>query len=124
MSAVERARLRRNSSDQALALVGRAGPALGAGIIGILNRGGLSCDQGVLPVIDGMGIGIGKTQVASASYAAIDGEGCAVVVAAGGALEFVDGAELRDRSSERINTRRPRAVSDRVNCHVAKVSTV
>ena len=92
--------------DQALALVGDAGSALGAGIIGILHGGGLAGDQGVLAIVDGVSIGVGEAKIGSAGDAAIDGESGSVVVAGGGALEFIDGAELGDRASERIDAGR------------------
>src|ERR1700739_2214004 len=100
---MEWARLDGNGCYEALALIGRAGSALGAGVIGILNRGRLTSDQGILAVINGLGISISKAQVTSARDPAIDGKGCAVVVAGRGALEFVDGSELRDRPSERVD---------------------
>jgi hypothetical protein len=60
--------------DQALALVGDAGSALGAGDIGILHGCGLSGDEGVLAVIDRVSIGVGEAQIASTGDAAIDRE--------------------------------------------------
>jgi hypothetical protein len=63
VGAMEEARLGRKPGDQAMALVGHAGTALGGGEIGILHCGRLTGNQGVLSVVDGMGIGVGKAQV-------------------------------------------------------------
>ena len=43
-----------------MALVGDARAALGAGVIGILDGGGLSRDQRVLAVVDGLRVGVGE----------------------------------------------------------------
>src|SRR5450755_4306914 len=107
---MEEMRFGGEGDDQALALVGDAGSALGAGDVGILDGGGLSGDEGVLAVVDGVRVGIGEAQVGSAGDAAIDGERGSVVVARGGALEFVDGAELRDRAAQRVDAGRRGAV--------------
>ena len=101
VAAMKRAGLGREGGDQAITLVGDAGSALGAGGVGILHGGGLSGDERVLAVVDGVGVGEGDAQVGSARDAAIDGERGSVVIAGRRALEFVDGAELRDGAAER-----------------------
>ena len=99
-------RLGGEGGDQAVALVGDAGSALGAGDVGILHGGGLSGDQGVLTIVNGVGVGEGDAQVGAAGHAAIDRERGSVVITGRRALEFVDGSELRDGPSERIDARR------------------
>lgn len=107
---MEGAGLGGKGGDKAMALVGGAGATFAGGVVGVLNGGGLAGYEGVLAVVDGVSEGVGETDIGSPSYAAIDGERGAVVDAGGGALEFVDGAELRDGSAQRINARREGAV--------------
>ena len=106
LAAMKRVGLGGDGGDQALALIGDARSALGTGVVGILDGRGLVGDQGVLAIVDGMGIGVREAEISSAGDAAIDGERGSVVVAGGGALEFVDGAELRDGAAERVDARR------------------
>src|ERR1017187_6314543 len=107
---MEEMRFGEEGDDQALALVGDAGSAFGRRDVGILDGGRLSGDEGVLAVVDGVRVGVGEAQVGSAGDAAIDGERGSVVIAGGGALEFVDGAELRDGAAQRVDAGRPGAV--------------
>src|SRR5216684_3790447 len=100
---MEEARLGGESRDPAMPLVGDTGASLSAGKIGILHRSGLTGNQGVLSVVDGMGIGVGQAQVNSASHAAIHGERGPVVETGGRALEFVNGSELGDGPSQGID---------------------
>jgi hypothetical protein len=104
--AVEETRLGREGSDEAAALVGDTRSALGVGCIGILDGSGLAGDEGILAIVDGTGIGVGEAEIGAAGHAAVDGKSCAVVDAGGGALEFVDGAELCDGSAEGIDAGR------------------
>jgi len=97
--AVEGTRFDGKSGHEALALVGDAGSALTIGVVGILHRGGRAGDEGVLTVVDGAGVGVGETEICAARHPAVHGEGCAVVDAASGALEFIDSAELGDGPS-------------------------
>ena len=106
MAAVEGAGLGGEGGDQAMALVGGAGATFGGRVVGVLDGCGLAGYEGVLAVVDGVGEGVGEAEVSSASYAAIDGERGAVVDAGGGALELVNGAELRDGPAQRIDARR------------------
>ncbi len=99
----------RKCADEAVALVGHAGATLGVRVVGILHRGGRAGDQSILAIVDGVGISVGEAQIRAVGQAAVDGEGCAVVNAGRGALKFVNGAQLRDRSAERIDARRKRA---------------
>ena len=103
---MEQARLDGEGGDQALALVGDAGPALSAGSVGVLYGGGLARYERVLAVVDGAGVGIREPQVGSAGDSAVDGKRAPVVIAGRGTLEFVDGAELCDGAPERIDTGR------------------
>ena len=105
---MKRMRLGGEGNNQTLPLVGDARFAFGAGCVGVLHGGGLSRDEGVLLVVDGMGVGVREPQIRSSGNAAIDGEHGSVVVAGGRALEFVDGAQLRDRTPKRIDARWPR----------------
>src|SRR6202044_3333846 len=75
---------------------------------GVLAGGGRSGDQGVLTVVDRVGISVRETEIGAVGHAAIDGESCAIIDARGGALEFVDRAELGDGASEGIDTGRKR----------------
>src|ERR1022692_113092 len=106
MFAVERTRFYREGGYEAMALVGDAGAALTVGIIGILHGGWRAGDEGVLAVVDGMGVGIGEPEIGAVRHAAVDGEGCAVVDAGGGALKFVDRTELGDGPPEWIDAGR------------------
>jgi len=105
---VEGTRLGGESGDEAVALVGDAGAAFGIGLVGVLHRGRFAGDEGVLAIVDGVGVGVGEAEIGSTGHAAVDGESCAVVNAGGGALKFVDGAELGDGASERIDAGRER----------------
>src|ERR1700722_204978 len=109
LAAVKGTRVRGKSGDEALALVGDAGTALGVGLVGILDSGGSAGDESILTIVDGVSVGVREAEISSASHAPVDGESCAVVDAGGGALELVDGAELRDGAAERIDARRKRA---------------
>ena len=123
--AMKRVRLGGKGRDQSLALICDAGSALGVGNVRILHRGGLPGHESVLAIVDGVSIGVGQSQIRSARDAAIDRERRSVVIARSRALEFVDRAQLRDRPSQRIDARRKRASrAIRVNCQVAKESTV
>ena len=106
VSAMEGTRLGGEGCHQSMALVGDTGSALAGRVIGILNCGGRAGDKGVLAVIDGVSVGVRQAQISAASHAAVDGDGCPVVDAGGSALEFVDGAELGDGASQRIDTGR------------------
>ncbi len=107
--AVEGPRLHRERGDEAVALVSDAGATLGVGIVGILHGRGFAGDQRVLAVVDGVGVGVGEAEIGAAGHAAVDGESCAVVDAGGGALKFVDRAQLGDGASQRIDAGRERA---------------
>jgi hypothetical protein len=106
LATMERMGFGGDGDDQALALIGGAGSALGAGGARILDGGGLAGDQGVLAIVDGVSVGVGEVEIGSTGDAAIDGERGSVVIAGGGALEFVDGPELRDGAAERIDAGR------------------
>ena len=103
VSAMEGTRLGGEGGDEAAALVGDARSSLGVGCIGILHCGRLAGDEGVLTIIDGAGIGVSEAEISATGHAAVDGKSCPVVDAGGGALEFVDGAELRDGATKRID---------------------
>jgi len=105
LAAVKGTRLGGKSGDEALALVGDAGTALGVGLVGILDGGGCAGDESVLTIVDGVSVGVREAQISSTSHAAVDGESGAIVEAGGGTLELVDGAELRDGAAERIDAR-------------------
>ena len=105
VAAMEEAWLGGEGGNKAVALVGDAGSALSIRLVGVLDCGGFASDESVLTVVDGVGVGIGKTEVRSVRHAAVDGESRAVVDAGGGALEFVNFAELGDGTSERIDAR-------------------
>jgi hypothetical protein len=107
MAAVKGPRLGGECHNHAMPLVGDAGSALGRRIVGILHGRRLAGDKVVFSVVDRAGIGIGEPQISPASGAAIERERRTVVVAGGGALEFVDGAQLGDGPSQRIDARRP-----------------
>lgn len=106
VSPVKGTRLGGESGDEAVALVGDAGAALGIGLVGILKGGGFAGDEGVLTIVDGMGVGVGEAEIGSAGHAAVDRNSCAVVEAGGGALEFIDFAELGDGAAEWIDAGR------------------
>ena len=93
------ARLERDGSHEPTALVGDAGPTFGVGLVGILHGGGFACDERVLTVVNRARVGVGKAQISASGHAAVDGDSCSVIHAGGGALKFVDGAELRDGPS-------------------------
>lgn len=84
------------------------GPRSVTRCVGVLQSGRLSRHEGILAVVDGVSIAVGEAPIRSASDAAIDRECGPVVIARGGALEFVDGSELRDRACKGFNARRPR----------------
>ena len=106
VAAMKRVRCSGECCDETLALVSYAGSALGAGHVRILDGGRLPGDESILAVIDGMSVGVRESKVRAASYSPVQGERSSVVIAGGGALEFVDGAELRDGTSERIDAGR------------------
>src|SRR5579864_5779181 len=93
-----------------MALVGYAWPPLGTRRVRVLHRGRLPGNKRVLAVVDCVRVGVSQPQVDTASHAAIQRERSSGVVAGRRALEFVDGAELRDRASQRIDAGRPRAI--------------
>jgi len=109
MFAVEGTRFHRERGDEAVALVGDAGSALAIGVVGILYCGGRASDECVLAVVDGMSISVGESKIGAVGHTAVDGQGGSVVNAGSGALKFIDRAELRDRSDERIDAGRERA---------------
>src|SRR4030088_422957 len=106
VAAVEEARFGGDTADPTVPLVGHTGTPLGAGEIGILHRSWLAGNQGVLSIVDGVGIGVGKAQVDSTSHPAIHRDGGSVVKAGGCALEFINRSELSDGASKRINAGR------------------
>src|SRR5208337_5675549 len=110
MTAVKRTRLDRNRRHQAMPLVGHAGSPLRVGLVGILHRGGLAGDEGVLAVVHGAGIRVGEAQISSVRHAPVDGERGSVVEARSRALKFVNRSQLRDGTSERINAGWPGTV--------------
>src|SRR6202040_2067893 len=63
VAAMKRMGLGGDGSDQALALVGDAGSAFGARVVGILDGGGLAGDQCILAVVDGVGVCIRKAKI-------------------------------------------------------------
>ena len=67
--------------NEAVTLVGDARSALGVRIVGVLDGRGLAGDECVLAVVNGMGKGIGKTEISSVGNAAIDGERASVIEA-------------------------------------------
>ena len=75
-------------------------------------------------IVDGMGVGVGEAEIGSAGHAAVDGNSCAVVEAGGGALEFIDFAELGDGRPSGLMQGGNGHVRDCVYCQVAKESTV
>jgi hypothetical protein len=72
--AVEGTRLEGEGGDEAVALVGDARSALAVGVVGILDGGGFAGDQGVLAVVNGVGVGVGETEISAARHAAVDGK--------------------------------------------------
>ncbi len=106
MAAVEGTGLGGESGDQSMALVGGTRATFGGGGVGVLDGCGLAGYERVLAVVDGVGEGVGEAQVSPASYAAIDGECGAVVDAGRGALELVNGAQLRDGPAQWIDAGR------------------
>lgn len=91
--------------NEALALVGDAGAALGTGRIRILNRRRAAGDECILAIVDGVGISVAKAEVKAVGHLATDGNGSAAIDAGGFALIDVDGAELRNGAGEGINAR-------------------
>src|SRR5579872_360916 len=107
-----------------MALIRDTRPALAVGVIRILDSGWLPSDQCILAVVDGASIRVREPGICSLDHTAVDREGSAAIVTGGCALEFINRAELCDRTAERLMHGGQGQSSVRVNCQVANESTV